>query len=370
MYSCPVDAVVSTTLHDRMGMSANAEIPEVALESDVVSTSNIHEPVSKSPDGHLYFSVVKARPSSWHTLPGTKKMRATDTIISVHPLAPRVPRAEDERFLNLTDISAETDLVRIIERFSEVQNVEQLKTGFKRWSLSPSESFFSLSAIPGDAHFQHLLSTVVTSMVGQNAFQSVADTADTKRLYTPRVAAEVALLDTLVQRRDALQHSDGYQLTLQGLQRLQMFRKLVSPTSAFEPRDLPFKDRTLFELMYELKVQGWTWMKQPTSKALVKKLQQEGYKAGLAKTYYTNRTCSRLYLLCLLTADDLFEKGITHIPHASSAEVYKALLNKKDQRDEATQVAVALEADGVAGGNVFDNPHLEELAAQEAAKQV
>eukprot|EP00971_Amphidinium_carterae_P080474 1592336-Amphidinium_carterae.1 len=182
-------------------------------------------------------------------------MRATDTIISLHPLAHHTPRADDEKFLNMTDIAAETDLVQIIERFSEVHNVEQLLIEFLQWSLSPTESAFTLSAIPGDANLQRLLSTLVTAMVAQKAFQSIAETTHVNRFYTPRSAQEVALLATLVQKCDAVEISNGYQLTSQALQRLQMSRKLVNPAKAFEPRTLPFKERTLFELMYELKVQ-------------------------------------------------------------------------------------------------------------------
>ena len=100
---------------------------------------------------------------------------------------------------------------------------------------------------------------------------------------------------------------------------------------------------TIMELALALEEQGWRWEALPRNVARRKQL---AHTADSQRVWYSlSHAVNKLYMLCLLQADELFAQGVEFIPHwcKRPKEVYTQLL-KGQQPHAALQNAPALQA--------------------------
>lgn len=157
-------------------------------------------------------------------------------------------------------------------------------------------------------------------------------------------------------------------LTPHGMSRLQTATQLLDPQLVCVPRrDVALEDSTAFELLEQLSAIGWRWCRLPSKPADRNALV---FEEGSALVWYSNTNCPhRLYLLCLLKAEELRRRGILAIPHHAVApkQVYGGILKGKPPRrgpalemlpdaDEAPVPEVAAILDEAAGdaGDGYD----------------
>ena len=101
------------------------------------------------------------------------------------------------------------------------------------------------------------------------------------------------------------------------------------PMNSLRP-DLALADRTNFELILLLSEQEWQWRPLPAKKE--DRLALE-YKHNQPRLWYTqSETPHKLYMVALLSAADIFAKGIVAIPHYSAAPAveYRRLLQGQE----------------------------------------
>ena len=118
-----------------------------------------------------------------------------------------------------------------------------------------------------------------------------------------------------------------YILTGKALAALSHGSVISSPTPALVLREhLPLKDRSLLELMDHLvEKEGFEWRRFPTR---VADRQSLCFRPDSPEKvwYSSGPEVLREYLLCLLRSAELFELGITSIPHYSTRAAYCKLL--------------------------------------------
>ena len=125
----------------------------------------------------------------------------------------------------------------------------------------------------------------------------------------------------------------GVRLTQDAVSAISFNHCLASPQQLREVRALPLSELHEFELMVQMRAQGWVWLPLPSSRE--KRSQVEPYKNGGHLNWYSaGATVSKSYLLCLLNADKLAaDHGISAIPHVLPAEAYNLILAGQQPRD-------------------------------------
>ena len=93
----------------------------------------------------------------------------------------------------------------------------------------------------------------------------------------------------------------------------------------------PLELATTYELVNMLSSHGWTWEKwiapgQRTKKTAPIPL---GYIAGADKIWYSTFEVHPTYLRCLLLSEELFQRGLTTVPHGKLERDYKRILSGK-----------------------------------------
>lgn len=119
----------------------------------------------------------------------------------------------------------------------------------------------------------------------------------------------------------------SFALTVAGVSNLRSVVVLKEPRRVCDPRPgLAICDRTSFEMMLALRDAQWEWKAFPPKKQDRDALT---YKVGDPLIWYSmSNSPNKLYLQCLLQAEDLQLQGIEEIPHYSSkpAQVYGGIL--------------------------------------------
>ena len=92
---------------------------------------------------------------------------------------------------------------------------------------------------------------------------------------------------------------------------------------------------TVFELINELQVEGWTWRRWLPKSARPKRAEAkhptpDGYIVGQAKLWFTSGvTVVKQYVLALLSAEDLKSQGLAMVPHGKDQRTYQQILMGK-----------------------------------------
>lgn len=106
---------------------------------------------------------------------------------------------------------------------------------------------------------------------------------------------------------------------------------LQKPELVFAVRDnIPLADRTTYELMQALSVQGWEW--EPWVPQSQRKARGdskcEPYVRGGRKIWHSTATLpSHSYLIALLRSEELFDAGLSSLPHHCTEAQYRRLAN-------------------------------------------
>ena len=104
------------------------------------------------------------------------------------------------------------------------------------------------------------------------------------------------------------------QLTDASVKRLLTCRWAYSDGPALCARNLPPAKKSHWELVLDLLQDGWTWHLLPTGPAK----KELHYRRDSPKMFYTTTALPhKLYLVCLLVAEDVFAMGAPSIPHWS-----------------------------------------------------
>ena len=117
----------------------------------------------------------------------------------------------------------------------------------------------------------------------------------------------------------------------------------------------PVKDvRSSWALVRRLEEAGWRWERLPSRPGP----EHTAYTAGSAKIWRT-RTAElyKSYLQCLLTAEQIFERGVAAIPHGKQPSVYKDLLNDRPR------AAGAIPIEGDVAVHTDREPMVSDIAA-------
>jgi hypothetical protein len=186
-------------------------------------------------------------------------------------------------------------------------------------------------ASPQDAN---LLSALVERCLRKQAFASAeADTWTTDCCIEAESVEDQNLLAQLEHQglAERSQQFTAWRLTHNALRRLVFGRPLLNPRDVHEPRELPLPQLSTFELLQVCWRSGWTWA------FMSRRSQRTRFydcKAGAPKVFYTTGlSVGKSYLLALLSAEQVFEKGIKQIPHGATEAVYQGILEGKPPRE-------------------------------------
>ena len=258
----------------------------------------------------LYFRVVHAKPSAMHTvrapLAAGRRLSANHVAITTHKI---MNVGSAETVIESKPCSVKGASVVAVDGFETVDVGETIES-FTSYSVADGLKY----GVDGEFSDNSAVSAAITSLVHSGAFPN-----KNKFFAVPQEEAGVGsvwhVLDVagIVHSIAADGGIGNFTLSKSGMARLRWGCGLVEPKLVCEVRQhLAIADRITFELIRMLDAAGWAWRAMPQKTkdryALV-------YSAGGPRNWYSTLNVNKLYLLCLLSAEALHEKGLTPIPH-------------------------------------------------------
>ena len=163
---------------------------------------------------------------------------------------------------------------------------------------------------------------------------------------------EVIIMAELV-RLGLARQNDGvgkfdYHLTQDGLHQVVFGVQIANPRPVLRPLPgVPVKDMSTLHALQQLLADGWQWQLAEKKK----QMEATPYRAKSPKLFYTAGVeVIPQYLHALLSADELFARGLLAIPHGHAASEYQAVLDgngKFSPQPLAKDNGPLLEVDGV-----------------------
>lgn len=357
-------------LQDALTMTA--QVPEnLPLLPDLETSENLgctsllpanEGQIEASRDGgaagskQIFIKVVSTRPSSRRTMtlsPAAAgisgRLKVSDIAVTVHDCI-TIDRSVSS-WVSVTPSVDHTPLsIQILSRFPEALSYESMSSNL--FLHPPAKSSNLLYTIPGAENNElskKFLAETVSALVEHAAIPG------SEQWLPLGQSAELLVLQTA---GFILSSHRGFQLSQQGLEKLQMCRQYSTskPVVAVTLDSLSLPSPSEHELIQALEDSGWVWERLPRKRARGSDvLAPFVYEVGGEKIWRTaGFTIHREYLQCLLAANGLKEQyGILRIPHGASATIYAKLLKgtvtephpKQElhlQDDLATEVEIEL----------------------------
>ena len=222
---------------------------------------------------------------------------------------------------------------------ADIQHVQQSM----QWWVMKKQMQYVMDGLPvaQAAEAENLIQSLVRSRAFQGSMQYFTST-DVKQLATLRALEEGGFVTATEQselRGSSPQTATHqWQLTAQGTRSLRAVHHTLRGHRVFQhladTTQKSLMGASNWQLLAALDSQGWVLRPLPTAKAN-KKLVLPPYAHGSAKTWYLSAqtqhlTGARQYVMCLLSADKLFEGGVVKaIHHGQKTKYYLNVLQEK-----------------------------------------
>ena len=310
------------------------------LVSDVAVAEQSHlSPEDVQPQRHAdanvcAFRVVKADTSHQKQLNvqagAGRKMSGEHIAVTVHLFEGSV--GSDTAFIEARPSQALEELVDLaLVRFTDSESVRDDLLCWKRQGL-----FYRMPDRAKETYGRfNMASEIATQMVERSAYRFADIAVRRDRGFRPCSAAEQAILNVWLECEYVYCDDEGepssWFLTEAGLARLVPWWIIGKPRKIFEPRNVPVKEKTKYEIMLHLQASGWVWAQwKPPSQRRKGDVFPDGYSVGDAKIWFSSATVSRNYLLALALAEDLLAQyDIKQIVHGATDATYQKLLEGK-----------------------------------------
>ena len=173
------------------------------------------------------------------------------------------------------------------------------------------------------------------------------------------VGNEVIVLNYLHGQGLVENEGERWRLTPQAMQSLATTVRLADPQPLFARRpNTEVGDMDTWELMLQLSEQGWVW-KRYISRG--KNRTPASYKKDDPKVWFSTKVVSNRYMQCLLKADELFDQGLSHVPHRAKEDIYTRIL-EGDYSVLARGPVVMMDVEEAVHGSEDDEAPLEARA--------
>eukprot|EP00435_Cladocopium_sp_Y103_P050317 s774_g15.t1 len=360
-------------LHDALTMTARAPETMPMLSDLDVSEDTWPLPADESQlvairDGDfvskdIFIKVVSTRPSSRRTMtlsPAAAgvsgRLKVSDIAVTVHDCM-TFDRSASSWVSVTPSVDRNPLSIRILSRFPESLSYENMSRSlFLHPPARLSSLLYTIPSAESNELSRKILAQTVSALVEHAAVPG------SEQWLPLDQSAELLVL----QRAGfVLSSHHGFQLSQQGLEKLQMCRQYSTSklVAAVTLNSLSLSSPSEHELIQALEDSGWVWDRLPRKRANGSDvLAPFFYEVGGEKVWRTGGfTIQKDYLQCLLAADDLKKQyGILRIPHGASAAVYAKLLKgtvtePRPQQELHLQGDLATEED-----IVFSHSHVKE----------
>ena len=252
----------------------------------------------------LYFRVIHAKPSAMHTvrvpLAAGRRLSANHVAITTHKT---MNLGSAEQVIESKPCSVEGASVVAMDGFETVDMGTVLES-FTSYKMGRGMKY----GVEGEFADNSATSVAITSLVHSGAFPNsnkffAVQQGEAGLGSVWNELEEAAVVDRIA--------ADGgianFSLSSSGVARLRSGVAIVEPELVCKIRpNLAIAEHTTFELIRMLDAADWTWHEMPSKKndryALV-------YSVGGPRNWYSTTNVNKLYLLCLLSAETLHEKG-------------------------------------------------------------
>lgn len=176
-----------------------------------------------------------------------------------------------------------------------------------QWERSHDKCQFTLP------HFQSVRhAALINQFLELQAFEGKPHFVQENLLSRP-------MLQELLHEGWAVASDNGWQLTAAALRQVCVAQRVGEPKQLFTPAsgEVPLADQTIWQLCVTLNNLGWQW------KPFSRKSPIEGYMQGKPRVWTTaGVTVKKEYVLCLLSADKLFEQQADCVIHHEKPVAY------------------------------------------------
>ena len=275
------------------------------------------------------FKVLKASPKISKKIKTVRQELRTDHIAVQFFVAHRMNPAEPSHLSISSPFSESRGQVRLLS-LTEFLSVGKLmlKRRFVKCKVSP-ESQYSISCLPEQLRRDPFVLQATTALVNAGAYapgpclvyQLPAHTCQDAR------AAIACMVECGAVRQFG---PEAFQLSEEALGSLHRVGLTVGFTPALQPREaLQLKDRTHWELIFELEDAGWTM--SPFAGRSIPPLRLNNVKDS-DKVFYINKTgldVGKPYLEVLCSLPSLQRNGIKEVLHRQASRYYLRLLDRE-----------------------------------------